>query len=80
VVIARFEDILRKRGRNEDPSALKFWHSYGVAGQGGLIADNEFSTWVDWLTREGELNGKRIEVDQLYTNEFNPFRDGDPAQ
>jgi ABC-type nitrate/sulfonate/bicarbonate transport system substrate-binding protein len=80
VVIARFADILAKRGRNEDASALKFWRSYGVAGQGGLIADKEFSTWVDWLTREGELNGKHIEVGQLYTNEFNPFRDGGPAQ
>jgi ABC-type nitrate/sulfonate/bicarbonate transport system substrate-binding protein len=80
VVIARFEEILRKRGRNEDASALKFWRSYGVAGTGGLITDKEFSTWVDWLTREGELNGKHIEVGQLYTNEFNPFRDGGPAR
>ncbi len=80
VVIARFEDIVRKRARNEDPSTLKFWRSYGVAGQGGLIADKEFNTWVDWLTREGELDGKHIDVGQLYTNEFNPFRDGSPAQ
>jgi ABC-type nitrate/sulfonate/bicarbonate transport system substrate-binding protein len=78
-VIARFEDILAKRGRNEDAGALKFWRSYGVAGQGGLVADKEFSTWVDWLNREGELNGRHIEVGQLYTNEFNPFRDGGTA-
>jgi ABC-type nitrate/sulfonate/bicarbonate transport system substrate-binding protein len=76
VVIARFEEILRKRGRNEDNSQLKFWKSSGVAGKGGVIADKEFSTWADWLGREGELKGKQVTASDIYTNEFNPFRDG----
>lgn len=75
-VIARFEAILRKRGRNEDNGQLKFWKSSGVAGKGGVIADKEFSTWVDWLSREGELKGKQVDPGDIYTNEFNPFRDG----
>jgi ABC-type nitrate/sulfonate/bicarbonate transport system substrate-binding protein len=76
VVIARFEEILRKRGRNEDDSQLKFWKSSGVAGTGGVIADKEFGTWVEWLSREGELKGKQVKAVDVYTNEFNPFRDG----
>jgi ABC-type nitrate/sulfonate/bicarbonate transport system substrate-binding protein len=76
VVVARFEDILRKRGRQEDNSQLKFWKSYGVAGKGGLIAEKEFSTWVEWLDKEGELKGKQVKATDLYTNEFNPFREG----
>jgi ABC-type nitrate/sulfonate/bicarbonate transport system substrate-binding protein len=76
VVIARFQDILRKRARNEDGSQLKFWRSTGVAGKGGVIAEREFSTWVDWLGRAGELKGKRVTATDIYTNEFNPFRDG----
>lgn len=76
VVIDRFEEIVRKRGRNEDASQLKYWKSHGVAGKGGVIADGEFSTWIDWLAREGELKGKHVEAKDLYTNEFNPYRDG----
>jgi len=71
VVIARFAEILRKRARNEDDSQLKFWKSYGVAGKGGAITEQEFSTWVEWLDRSGELKGKQVKATELYTNEFN---------
>jgi len=78
-VIARFQDILHKRGRNEDDSQLKFWKSNGVAGKGGAIADSEFGTWIDWLSREGELKGKQVKAADLYTNEFNPYASGGAA-
>jgi ABC-type nitrate/sulfonate/bicarbonate transport system substrate-binding protein len=71
VVIARFQEILRKRARNGDANLVTFWNSYGVAGKGGVIAETEFSTWVDWLTRAGELKGKQIVAKDLYTNEYN---------
>ena len=80
VVIARFQDIVRKRNRNEDATALKYWKSTGVAGAGGVITDKEFTTWIDWLTRDGELKGKQISANTLYTNEFNPYRNGGTAQ
>ena len=38
-VIAEFEKIIKARGRNEDDSQLQYWKSYGVAGNGGVIAD-----------------------------------------
>jgi ABC-type nitrate/sulfonate/bicarbonate transport system substrate-binding protein len=76
VVIARYGEILHRRGRNEDDSQLRFWKSTGVAGKGGLIAEREFSTWIDWLSAEGELKGKPVRSADLYTNEFNPYRDG----
>jgi len=71
VVIARFQEIVRKRARNENADLLPFWKSYGVAGKGGVIADSEFSTWVDWLDRAGELKGKQVVAKDVYTNEFN---------
>ena len=80
VVIARFQDIIRKRGRNEDASIVAFWKSYAVAGKGGVIADSEFSTWIDWLTRAGELKGKKVVAADVYTNEYNPYRAGGEAQ
>ena len=80
VVIARFQDIIRKRARNEDATIVTYWKSFGVAGTGGVIADSEFSTWVDWLTRAGELNGKQISAADIYTNEYNAYRPGGAAQ
>jgi len=75
-VIAEYEKILKARGRTEDDSQLRYWKSAGVAGTGGLIADTEFSTWVDWLTRTGELKGRTVKLGDLFTNEFNPYRPG----
>ena len=79
-VIARFQAILTKRARNEDNTQLQYWKSYGVNGKGGLIEEQEFSTWVDWLTNAGELKGKDIKATDVYTNEFNPFAVSGAAQ
>ena len=46
-VVARLESIITKRGRNEDTSLVKLWKSSGVAGRGGVISDQEFTTWID---------------------------------
>ena len=75
-VIAEYEKILKGRGRNEDDSQLQYWKSTGVAGTGGLIADQEFTTWVDWLQKDGDLKGKNVKLADLYTNQFNPYRPG----
>jgi ABC-type nitrate/sulfonate/bicarbonate transport system substrate-binding protein len=75
-VIAKFSDILTKRARNEDNSQLKYWKSYGVAGKGGLITDQDFTVWIDWLSQNGELKDKNIKPSDLYTNQYNGFKDG----
>jgi ABC-type nitrate/sulfonate/bicarbonate transport system substrate-binding protein len=78
-VVARFQQILTKRARNEDNTQLQFWKSYGVNGKGGVIADTEFSTWIDWLKNAGELNGKDVKATDIYTNQFNPYASGGGA-
>ncbi|RZT77181.1 ABC-type nitrate/sulfonate/bicarbonate transport system substrate-binding protein [Micromonospora violae] len=78
-VAARMRDIIAKRGRNEDPSLVAYWKSSGVAGRGGLINEEEFGTWIDWLAAEGELKGDRPKPGDIYTNRFNPFADGGSA-
>jgi ABC-type nitrate/sulfonate/bicarbonate transport system substrate-binding protein len=75
-VVAKFEQIIAKRGRNENADTVKFWKSAGVAGKGGLIADAEFQRWVDWLQREGELKSGQVKLTDLYTNQYNPFASG----
>lgn len=73
-VIARYEKIIKQRGRNEDTSNIQYWKSTGVAGNGGVIADKEFSVWIDWLIKDGQLKKDQIKSSDLYTNEFNPFQ------
>lgn len=74
-VIAEFEKILKTRGRNENDAQLPYWKSYGIAGTGGLIADSEFQTWIDWLRAGGELT-QTPKLADLFTNQFNPYRPG----
>lgn len=75
-VVARFQQIIAKRGRSEDATAVTFWKSTGIAGKGGVIADKEFQIWIDWLGREGEIKPGQIKPADLYTNEFNLYADG----
>lgn len=75
-VVDRFTDIIEKRGRNESTDVIQYWKSSGVAGSGGIIAEEEFSIWLEWLDRNGELTEGTVEASDLYTNEFNPFHNG----
>ncbi|REE70469.1 ABC-type nitrate/sulfonate/bicarbonate transport system substrate-binding protein [Paenibacillus taihuensis] len=79
-VVARFESIIEKRGRKEDAAAIKFWKSTGVAGKGGYIEDKEFQTWIDWLVKEGNLKEGELQAKDLYTNEFNPYKNDADAK
>lgn len=70
-VVARKVDIVTKRGRNEEPAALKYWKSNGVEEKGGKIVDAELTVWADWLAERGEITKDQVTVAGLYTNEFN---------
>jgi ABC-type nitrate/sulfonate/bicarbonate transport system substrate-binding protein len=72
-VIARFSEIIRKRGRTENDSAVKYWRSFGVNGKGGTISDREFQLWIDWMVKDGELSAGQIPVSSVYTNELNSY-------
>lgn len=72
-VIARYEQIINRRGRNEDVSLAKYWRSTGIAGQGGKVSDREFQVWIDWMVKAGELKPDQIKPAQVYTNAFNPY-------
>ncbi len=74
-VVARFKDIIAKRDRKEDTTAIQFFKGYGVAGKGGLIQDADFTRWTDWLKVNGQLK-KDVAPAELFTNAFNPFRAG----
>ncbi|MDI6105822.1 ABC transporter substrate-binding protein [Actinoplanes sp. NEAU-A12] len=78
-VRAKFEEIIAKRGRNEDTKQVKFWKSYGVVSPGGKIADTDFSVWIDWLNGTGELKKNDLKPADLYTNDYNDLAKGGAA-
>jgi ABC-type nitrate/sulfonate/bicarbonate transport system substrate-binding protein len=71
--VAKFVAIIDKRHRKENTDAIKLWKSFGVAGKGGVINKSEFTTWINWLSRRGQLK-KKVSLDDAYTNEYNPFK------
>ena len=73
-VIARFQKIIEKRGRNEDSETVTYWKSYGVSEKGGYIQKSDFSIWKEWLKNNGEIKGN-VNLDDLFTNEYNPYQD-----
>lgn len=75
-VVARYADIIGRRGRNEGTEALRYWRSPGVAGPGGVIAEEEFQTWLDWLVRNDELDAGAVRARDLFTNDYNPYANG----
>ncbi|MGE7780583.1 ABC transporter substrate-binding protein [Peribacillus sp. NPDC097264] len=72
-VIARFESIIEKRGRKEDSKTVQYWKSPGVAAKGGYIKESEFQVWTDWLEDNGEIKKSQVKLEDVYTNEFNPY-------
>jgi len=78
-VIKRYEDIIKRRGRNEDVSTVKYWKTTGIAGIGGLIAEREFQIWLDWLVKDGQLSPGQLKLSDIYTNQFNPFVGSGPT-
>ncbi|MGI5479090.1 ABC transporter substrate-binding protein [Streptomyces lavendofoliae] len=79
-VVARMTEIVRKRRRNEDLAALRYWKSYGVAEPGGRITGKELGLWVDWLAERGDIERDRVRLGALYTNEFNASATAPPAR
>jgi ABC-type nitrate/sulfonate/bicarbonate transport system substrate-binding protein len=73
-VIARLEQITKRRQRAEDPTLVDYWQSPGVAGEGGLMSDRELTTYIDWYVRIGQLQADQIKASDAYTNRLNPFR------
>jgi ABC-type nitrate/sulfonate/bicarbonate transport system substrate-binding protein len=75
-VVNKFREIVQQRKRNEDTKAIDYWRSSGIPVAGGVIAERELQTWIDWLVRNGELEEGKLTASDLYTNKFNPYANG----
>ncbi|ORM32212.1 ABC transporter substrate-binding protein [Williamsia sp. 1135] len=75
-VVARFKDIIGKRGRGEDPALADYWQSSSIPTAGGVIKPEEFQLWIDWLVRNGELEKGKLTPEDVFTNDDNPYANG----
>lgn len=67
------KDYLAEHDRADYAEALDLWKGTGVPAKGGVISDDDFTLWLDWLEAEGEVEADSIEPSEIYTNKFNPF-------
>jgi ABC-type nitrate/sulfonate/bicarbonate transport system substrate-binding protein len=72
-VVARLKKIVEARHRNEDTSIVNYWKSPGVGGKGGVIAADDFTTYIDWYVKNGVLKAGQVKPEAVYSNQFNPF-------
>ncbi|WUD62823.1 ABC transporter substrate-binding protein [Nocardia sp. NBC_00511] len=75
-VVARFTDIIHKRGRNENTNLLQYYKSSGIPVPGAVVEEKELQIWIDWLVRNGELPDGKLKAKDLFTNQYNPYSNG----
>lgn len=78
-VIEKYTEIVSKR-KDESTDNLKFYKSTGIAEEGGVIKEDEFSIWIDWLVKNGELKKDQVKATDFYTNEYNDYAKKDSSQ
>lgn len=74
-VRALYAEYFRETGRADQVAALDRWEGLGVSSPGGVLGDDDFRIWVEWLEQEKEVDPVwRGRISEFYTNEFNPFK------
>ncbi|MED4128818.1 ABC transporter substrate-binding protein [Shouchella miscanthi] len=73
VVRERMRTIVETRGRNEQTDLIDYWKSSGIESPGGAIRQIDFERWEDWLVEEGRMSKGETQMDEVYTNRFNPY-------
>jgi ABC-type nitrate/sulfonate/bicarbonate transport system substrate-binding protein len=74
-VRAKLQDWLTKQGRPDDAKALALWKGLGVATKGGLIRDQDFDLWLNWLKSRGDVKTDSVKASDIYTNQYNPYQE-----
>lgn len=64
--------IIGKRGRNEDTSIIGYWTTTTIPTPRGVLRDQDYQMWIDWLVRDGQLTPGQIAPADIYTNDFQP--------
>lgn len=68
----RMKDIIAKRGRNENDSAIPYFKGFGISEKGGVVQEKSIQLWIDTLVKNGSIEKDKIKASDVYTNKFNP--------
>ena len=76
-IFAKLFPYLEKHGFADYEEAItaNFTGSLGVDAH-PVIKAEDISRWSDWLISRGDISADKLNVDDVYTNEFNPFANG----
>ncbi|RYB94326.1 ABC transporter substrate-binding protein [Nocardioides oleivorans] len=74
-VLEVYGDWLAERGREPELATYALWQGNGLPNDGGVLTEHDFSMWLDWLESNGEVEPGSLDVDDVFTNEFNPYAD-----
>jgi ABC-type nitrate/sulfonate/bicarbonate transport system substrate-binding protein len=66
---------LAERDREAELATYALWEGNGVPADGGVLSASDFSMWLDWLESNDEVEPGSLDVDDVFTNEFNPYAD-----
>lgn len=72
-IIARMEKIIDQRGRNETKVLIPFYTGTGINEVGGIQKKQDFEPWVNALVQAQKIKPNELNIDTLYSNEFNPY-------
>lgn len=68
--------ILTERDGADAAALVPLWKSIGISTPGGVIQEQEFTRWAQWLGDHNELRSGNVTSSDLFTNEFNPYSNG----
>ncbi|MDR0635362.1 MAG: ABC transporter substrate-binding protein [Azoarcus sp.] len=69
----RFRQIIAGRGRNESDKIIQYWTGFGIPARGGVLKDEDFQIWLDWLIEDKQIEPGAVDPGKIYTNAFNPY-------
>lgn len=70
-VIAKKKEIIAARGQGETTTIIEAYTDTGVASVGGSFNETDWTIWTEWLEKNSDINLKNVNLDTIYTNEFN---------
>jgi ABC-type nitrate/sulfonate/bicarbonate transport system substrate-binding protein len=72
-VLEVYGDWLDAHDRSEEKQIYELWAGNGVATEGGVLDEKDFTIWLDWLDAEGEVDADSLDVSEIFTNDLNPY-------
>lgn len=78
-VLDVYADWLVEQDRGAEVEALALWSGSGIPRRGGVLAEDDFAMWLDWLEAKGEVEPGALDPAEVFTNDYNPYAEESTA-